>query len=51
MNDPTPDWVFSDAERTAMTVAVEEARAAADSGDVPVGAVVLGPDGAILARA
>ena len=34
----------------AMAVALEEASAAADAGDVPVGAVVLGPDGALLAR-
>jgi tRNA(Arg) A34 adenosine deaminase TadA len=34
-----------------MDVAFEEARAAAACGEVPVGAVVLGPDGAVLARA
>ena len=34
-----------------MEMALEEARAAADRGEVPVGAVVLGPDGAVLARA
>lgn len=34
----------------AMAVALEEAAAAADAGDVPVGAVVLGPDGTLLAR-
>ncbi|HUA76067.1 MAG TPA: nucleoside deaminase [Acetobacteraceae bacterium] len=34
-----------------MTVALEEARAAARRGEVPVGAVVLGADGAVLARA
>lgn len=32
-------------------MALEEARAAAARGEVPVGAVVLGPDGAVLARA
>ena len=31
--------------------ALEEAEAAAARGEVPVGAVVLGPDGAVLARA
>jgi tRNA(adenine34) deaminase len=31
--------------------AMDEARAAAARGEVPVGAVVLGPDGAVLARA
>ena len=36
---------------TAMELALNEARAAAERGDVPVGAVVLGPDGTILARA
>ena len=35
----------------AMQAALDEARAAAARGEVPVGAVVLGPDGRILARA
>lgn len=35
----------------AMGVALEEARLAASHGDVPIGAVVLGPDGAVVARA
>lgn len=35
----------------AMELALAEARAAAARGEVPVGAVVLGPDGAVLARA
>jgi tRNA(adenine34) deaminase len=34
-----------------MDIALQEARAAAARGEVPVGAVVLGPDGALLARA
>jgi tRNA(adenine34) deaminase len=34
-----------------MQAALDEARAAALRGEVPVGAVVLGPDGAVLARA
>ena len=34
-----------------MQHALAEARTAAAAGEVPVGAVVLGPDGAILARA
>ena len=34
-----------------MQIALEEARAAALRGEVPVGAVVLGADGAVLARA
>jgi tRNA(adenine34) deaminase len=33
-----------------MTIAIEEARLAAAHDDVPVGAVVLGPDGSVLAR-
>ncbi len=35
----------------AMCLALEEARAAAARGEVPVGAVVLAPDGTVLARA
>lgn len=34
----------------AMGLALEEARAAAEAGDVPVGAVVLAPDGTVLGR-
>ena len=34
----------------AMAIALEEAAAAGAAGDVPVGAVVLGPDGGLLAR-
>jgi tRNA(adenine34) deaminase len=33
-----------------MTVAIDEARAGLDSGDVPVGAVVVGPDGEVVGR-
>jgi len=33
-----------------MAIALEEARLAGERGEVPVGAVVLGPDGAVLAR-
>ncbi len=36
---------------TPMEIALEEARLAATRGEVPVGAVVLGPDGTVLARA
>jgi tRNA(adenine34) deaminase len=35
----------------AMEIALEEARAAAARGEVPVGAVVCAPDGTLLARA
>ncbi len=34
-----------------MDIALEEARAAAARGEIPVGAVVLAPDGTVLARA
>jgi tRNA(adenine34) deaminase len=34
-----------------MEIALEEARAAAVRGEVPVGAVVVGPDGTVIARA
>jgi tRNA(adenine34) deaminase len=43
--------VFTDADRVAMGVALEEAAAAAATGDVPVGAVVVAADGRMLARA
>ncbi len=36
---------------TPMDLALEAARAAAARGEVPVGAVVTGPDGAVLAVA
>jgi cytidine deaminase len=34
-----------------MQTALDEARAAADRGEVPVGAVVVGPDGQVVAQA
>lgn len=37
--------------RSHMTLALEEARAAAARGEVPVGAVLIAPDGAVAARA
>ncbi|GHC84612.1 tRNA-specific adenosine deaminase [Streptomyces finlayi] len=44
ISDPVRDpW------RTAMTLALAEAAAAAAAGDVPVGAVLLAPDGEVLA--
>lgn len=33
-----------------MQTALEEARAAAEAGEVPVGAVIVGPDGTVLAQ-
>ncbi len=40
----------SDGDRAAMRAALDEARAALASGDVPVGAVVLDAGGAVLGR-
>ena len=37
--------------KSHMNQALEEARAAADRGEVPVGAVLVGPDGAVVATA
>lgn len=37
--------------QTPMDIALEQARAAGSRGEVPVGAVVVGPDGAMLAQA
>ncbi|MFN3276479.1 MAG: nucleoside deaminase [Paracoccus sp. (in: a-proteobacteria)] len=34
-----------------MAIALQEAQAAADRGEVPVGAVIVGPDGRVVARA
>ncbi|HPC83817.1 MAG TPA: nucleoside deaminase [Thermoanaerobaculaceae bacterium] len=51
MVDLTPDWAFDARDRLAMAMALEEAEAAGAGGDVPVGAVVLGADGRVLARA
>ena len=42
--------VATTADEAWMRVALEEARAAVGHDDVPVGAVVIGPDGAELAR-
>ncbi len=45
-----PDWVWSEDDRRWMAVAFEEAAAAADRGEVPVGAVLVRA-GELLARA
>ncbi|THH35844.1 nucleoside deaminase [Aliishimia ponticola] len=37
--------------RSYMSLALDEARAAADRGEVPVGAVLVAPDGQVVARA
>ncbi len=44
-----PDWVFSDDDRHFMAEALTEARAAAERGEVPVGAVVVRA-GSVIAR-
>lgn len=49
--DLTPDWAFDDVDHSAMRSALEEAEAAGARNDVPVGAVILGPDRQMLARA
>ena len=61
-SNPTPSAVFDDAlsddalsdhalsDHEAMAWALAEAERAEGVGDVPVGAVVLGPDGRVLAR-
>ena len=36
--------------RSHMDIALDEARAAADRGEVPVGAVLVSPEGAVVAR-
>lgn len=40
---------LSDAD--AMAVAIDEAHAGAAEGEIPIGAVVIGPDGTVIARA
>ena len=52
MSDPeaTPDWAFSADDHARMGMALDEARSAADAGEVPVGAVVVDRGGAVLAR-
>jgi tRNA(adenine34) deaminase len=44
-----PDWVFDDDDRRFMAVALDEARAAGDRGEVPVGAVIVRA-GEVIAR-
>jgi tRNA(adenine34) deaminase len=46
----SPAPATPDADQALMRVALEEARAALDHDDVPVGAVVIGPDGTELGR-
>jgi tRNA(adenine34) deaminase len=47
----TPDCAFDEADHAAMGLALAEAVAAGAAGDVPVGAVVVGPSGELLAKA
>jgi cytosine deaminase len=49
--DPCADNAKSAERDTPMALALQEAEAAAARGEVPVGAVVTAPDGAVLARA
>lgn len=44
-----PDWVFDDADHRFMDIALSEAEAAADRGEVPVGAVITRA-GTLIAR-
>lgn len=44
-----PAWVWSDADRAFMAIALDEAHAAAGRGEVPVGAVLV-HDGSALAQ-
>ena len=48
--DLTPDWAFDERDQAAMTLALAEAAAAGEAGDVPVGAVLLDAGGRELAR-
>ncbi|GHJ27071.1 tRNA-specific adenosine deaminase [Streptomyces hygroscopicus subsp. sporocinereus] len=49
LSGPDPD-PLRDPWRAPMRLALEEAVRAPETGDVPVGAVVLGPDGSVLGR-
>jgi tRNA(adenine34) deaminase len=46
--DATPEWAFTPEDHARMGLALDLARDAAAAGEVPVGAVVVGPDGAQL---
>jgi tRNA(adenine34) deaminase len=46
-----PPGAADDRDRALMLEALERARAAAEAGEVPVGAVLVGADGHVLARA
>lgn len=50
MTEPGPRRVVPPADVWAMGLALDEARRATLTGDVPVGAVVVGPDGTVLGR-
>ncbi len=51
LDEGTPEWAFSDADRRLMAAALEEAARAASWGDVPVGAVVADGQQRLLAAA
>jgi tRNA(adenine34) deaminase len=50
MVELTPDWAFDDRDQIAMAEALVEAGQTARSRDVPVGAVVVDPEGTIVGR-
>jgi tRNA(adenine34) deaminase len=50
MTDGEPRRVVLEEDAWAMGLALDEARRASLAGDVPVGAVVVGPDGAVVGR-
>ena len=49
-SEGTPQWAFSPDDHARMGLALDQAREAGAAGEVPVGAVVVGPDGTVLAR-
>jgi tRNA(adenine34) deaminase len=50
MTDGSPRRAVLEQDAWAMGLALDEARRASLAGDVPVGAVVVGPDGAVVGR-
>lgn len=48
MLELTPDWAFDDRDQQAMGEALVEAGKAAALGDIPVGAVVVDPNGQVV---
>src|SRR5512138_3377233 len=50
MVELTPDWAFDDRDQVAMAEALRQASLAGRTRDVPVGAVVVDPEGRIVGR-